>query len=76
MSIAIAFTACSILNISGLPPKTQCMDVEIPLMAEAASPYICLFASQVEMAKWDNEHPNWIRKPGYQCRPMGRVAKA
>ena len=76
MGIAIAFAACSILEVSGLPPKTQCMDVEIPLMAEAPTPYICMFAGQVEIAKWANEHPNWIRKPGYECRPMGQVAKA
>ena len=75
IGIEIAFAACSLIQTSGLPPKTHCREWTIPLTAEATSPYVCMFGGQVEIAKWANAHPNWIRTPGYECRPTGQVAK-
>lgn len=73
-AIELAFSACTLLQVSGLPPKTHCREITIPLTE--SSPYVCMFGGQSEIARWQVEHPNWIRKPGYECRPMGQVAKA
>lgn len=73
--IEIAFAACTLIEASGLPARTHCREFNIPLTLSAVTPYACMFAGQVEIAKWVNEHPNWTRIPGYQCRPAGMVAK-
>jgi hypothetical protein len=66
--LALILSVCSIVEGAAcheLPP--------IPLQPEATM-VGCLMASQVEGAKWIQDHPNfYIRK--VTCQPHGKVAQ-
>lgn len=65
--ITLVITACSVLH-GGI-----CKEFTINFVV-AASPYQCLMHSQIELAKWQPENPNWAIKR-WRCE-NGRVARS
>lgn len=51
--IEIVVSVCSIVQ------GATCKDVRLTYMAESVSPMECMMKGQVEMAKWQEGHPNW-----------------
>jgi hypothetical protein len=65
--LELVLTVCSLQGAA-------CRDLNaIPLGNATIS--VCLFASQVEGAKWVQEHPNYYIKRA-TCQPANRVAKS
>ena len=65
--LELVLTVCSVLQ------GAACRDLDtVPL--GNASMITCVFASQVEGAKWIAEHPNFYIQRA-TCQPADRVAK-
>jgi hypothetical protein len=63
-----------VLTVCSLVQGAACRELDaIPLGAAPVT--ICLFASQVESAKWVGEHPNFYVQRA-TCQPVKRVAKS
>lgn len=51
----------------------RCKNVRLNFEGERVSVQQCSLYSQMEMAKWVGEHPNWTIKK-YTCRKAGEYA--
>jgi hypothetical protein len=74
MMVSIFFMACSILH-SG-----TCVEREIQLSNDPIQGVTLLncqigLVSQIELAKWQQTHPNWIIGR-HRCGPSGQYARA
>ena len=66
--IEIIVSVCFVLE-----PK-RCKDVNLTFAGDNITAGQCMFAGQVEMAKWSNSHPNWQVKR-WTCGKAGTFAK-
>lgn len=68
--LELVFAACSI--VSG----ASCRDFTLTFDQDAGqiSAFACAFNGQVELSKWQSEHPNW-RIARFTCRQAGLFAK-
>lgn len=64
--LMLTFMAC-VLN-----QPNECKDVSLNFEAAALTPQSCMMDGQMEMAKWLEEHPNYVIKK-WRC---GRPEKA
>lgn len=60
---------CSILH------GAHCKEEKLTFMAEHVSIFECFLYGQVEMAKWQEGHPNWSVNR-WRCQPVSMQAKA
>lgn len=67
----IAFVACSILN------GARCVDKVLTFedSGQGVMPYACMMPAMHELAKWQEQHPNWTIN-GWRCGAAGRFARA
>ena len=68
--IILKFLACSI-HLAGTP----CKDVELNFEGQRVSIFECTMYGQVEMAKWCEEHPNWV-VTRYKCEDESTMTKS
>lgn len=68
---AITMTICSVLH------GATCKNAELTYADEgqAATPYACMVGGMIEIAKWQETHPNW-RVVHWKCGRPGMYAKA
>lgn len=66
--IAIVVSICSIVQ------GAQCREIDLTFLEEQFTPQQCMFYGQVEIAKWQESHPNW-RIHGWKCRVINEEKK-
>jgi hypothetical protein len=66
--IEIVISACLMADLN------RCKEVSLTYTAENLTPMQCMSMSMTEIAKWTEEHPNWVAKR-WTCRTAGRMAK-
>lgn len=64
-----------IMSVCLMTAPQQCQEVTLPVMADGASPYMCMTMGQIEASKWANEHPGWMLK-NLRCGPARPSAEA
>lgn len=66
----ITFTVCSILHGAQCGGRTLTFEDA----GQAATPYACMMPAMFQMAKWQEEHPNW-RIESWRCGKAREVAR-
>jgi hypothetical protein len=62
--IELLIAACLVSDLS------QCRDVSLTFAADGVTSRQCMMDSMPEVAKWSQEHPNWVARR-WTCRPAG-----
>lgn len=52
----------------------DCREIQLPMLAEAATPYQCAHNGQIEAVKWVESHPQW-RVRRWKCVPEERLER-
>lgn len=66
--IEIAAAVCLIAD------PTRCKDISLTYEPETVSMFGCMMYGQAELAKWNEQHPEW-RISKWKCGQAGHVAK-
>jgi hypothetical protein len=67
--LEIVFTVCSLVQ------GASCRELNAIPLQESASVLNCMFATQLEGAKWIESHPNFYIQRA-TCQPANRFAKS
>lgn len=65
----LIFTVCSFVQ------GVQCRELPSIAIEQGGTPYACVMASQIEGAKWIDDHPNFYINR-MTCQPAGVYSKA
>lgn len=62
-----------LLSVCLAAEPSRCKDEHLTLLEDAALPYQCMLAGQIEIVRWSESHPKWNVKR-WTCAPAGRFA--
>lgn len=65
--LELSFKTCS------LNEGNKCKEQSLTFMADNVTPFQCMLYGQIEIAKWQEAHPNWTTH-GWKCRAAGQFA--
>jgi hypothetical protein len=63
-----------VIAVCMIDKPSHCKDVTLNFEGESISAAQCMSNSQIEMAKWIGEHPNWVIHK-WRCGIAGQFAK-
>lgn len=63
-----------IVAVCMIDQPSQCRDVYLNFEGDALTPQQCMMNGQQEMAKWLDDHPNYVIKK-WRCGIAGQTAK-
>jgi hypothetical protein len=63
-----------VVSVCLVSDLNRCKDISLVYAANGMSQMQCMMQSPIEIAKWNEGHPNWVARR-WTCRPAGQIAK-